>query len=101
MSDWIMPLIMGAAFYVMGTLRSRVISLGRPPDRLGRVLRGYGTVWAVGEGYLILCLRWMLDGTALYGNLGVIVTIASLLWLAVVVVFGVLRNRQRRLPDPH
>ena len=95
-----MPLFFGAIFFVLGTLRSRVIALGKPPDKFSRALRSYGTVWAVGEGYLMLGIRSLLDGTALKKDSGVIVTLASLLWVAVVTAFGVTRNRSRRAPNP-
>ena len=100
MIDWLMPLVFGAVFFVMGTLRSRVISRGRPLNRLSRALRSYGTIWAVGEGYLMLGIRSLLEGTTVYSNAGVIVTVASLFWLAAVTMIAVTRNRSRR-SSPH
>jgi hypothetical protein len=99
MSDWIIPLVFGGVFYVLGTLRSRVTSLGKPPNQLSRALRSYGTIWAVGEGYLILGIRSMLDGTALYRDIGAIVMVASLLWVAAVTAVGVMRNRSGRAAE--
>lgn len=85
LSDWIMPLVFGAIFYVLATFRSRDIAPRKPPDKFSRALRSYGTVWAVGEGYLMLGIRSLMDGTALYSDSGAIVTVASLLWVGVVI----------------
>ena len=100
MNEWIMPLVFGAVFYVFGTLRSRVIAVGRPPNALSRALRTYGTIWAVGEGYLMLTLRSLLEGTTLYGNLAILVIVASLLWFALVAVVAFRRNRGNHVPGP-
>ena len=100
MNDWIMPLVFGAAFYVLGTLRSRAISRGRPLTKLSRALRSYGTIWAVGEGYLMIGIRSLLEGTTLYKKAGVIVTATSLVWMAIVTVIALMLNRSRRAGGP-
>jgi hypothetical protein len=100
MIDWIIPLVGGAVFYVLGTLRSRVITAGKPLSKLSRAIRSYGTIGVIGQGYLMLGIRSVLDGTALYSDSGTIVTVASLLWFAAIIAVAVIRNRSRRTPDP-
>jgi hypothetical protein len=100
MNEWIMPLVFGAVFYVLGTIRSRVIAVGKPPNDLSRTLRTYGTVWVVGEGYLMLTLRSVLEGTSLYKNIATFVVIGSLLWLAVLATIAIWRRRVSHAPGP-
>lgn len=92
--DWIFPPLFGIAFYVMGTLRSSVLSGGRAPNRFARTLRTYGTIWAVGEGYLMIGLRSFLEGTHLYEKMAMITIVLSLLWMGILGVIAVQLNRK-------
>jgi hypothetical protein len=93
MSEWMMPLLFGVVFYVLATLRSRVIAVGCPPNALSRALRAYGTIWTVGEGYLMLSIRSLLEGTTMYGKIAIFVIAASLVWLVILGVIALLRNK--------
>jgi hypothetical protein len=89
-----MPLILGGLFYLLGTFRSRVIAGGKPPNHLSRSLRLYGTIWPVGEGYLMLAIRALLDGTPLYQYNAAIVILATIVWLAILCIIAIRRNRR-------
>jgi hypothetical protein len=100
MNDWIMPVVLGAVFYALGTARSRVIAAGRPPNKLSRGLRAYGTIWVVGEGYLMLTLRSLLDGRPAYERIAQFVIAGSLLWAAILAAVAMRRKRTDRTPGP-
>lgn len=84
--DWIVPLAMGLIFYLLSTARFRVISLGARPNEFARRLRFYGTIWAVGEGYIMLGLRALLDGTRFSRDAAAIVGGCTALWICVLVL---------------
>ena len=100
MSDWIVPVVAGAVFYAVGTARSRVLTGGRPLTRLGRSLRSYGTVWVVGEGYLMLTVRSLLDGKPAYENMAQFVIAGGILWAAILAAVAIRRYRTDRTPGP-
>jgi hypothetical protein len=92
-NDWIMPLVPGAGFYVLGALRSGVILGGPPLNKFTCELRNYGTVGVIGEGHLILILRSLLQGTSFYADVAGWVILASVLWWGLLVLVAVRRNR--------
>ena len=94
MTDWIIPLVSGAVFFIMSTVRMRARLRGRPLGAFGRVLRAYGTIYLVGEGYLFLILRSLLQGTTEYANISVFAVSVSVVWAGVPGLIGVLRYRR-------